>query len=187
MSINAFATTIGQSGSICAGCNTGRVHDDGGRPTLEPDTIIYQISFRRPGAISGYSMHLCEDCLKEMHEVLAEKVDRIKVNDVAELMIDNLEDASSYNNVNLHHVDWSRGHYAWQLDIDDLFHDGGSVRCERFFDIATDKAIDEGLEFESRAFDERTEEFIDKAVSLLRKKYPYRPADENDEEGEDEE
>jgi hypothetical protein len=68
MSVSIVETTIEYAQTICAGCNIGRVSDQTGRPTVDPNTILNSIRFSRPGALTGQTFYICDACLEELQQ-----------------------------------------------------------------------------------------------------------------------
>lgn len=75
MSMWLTRTSIGESGSICASCNNGRVKDGNGRPTLLLETPLNELHMLRPEALTGHSLMLCDECLDDLRWVISPGVE----------------------------------------------------------------------------------------------------------------
>lgn len=65
MSVICVPTTIGDSGSLCLGCNTGR-----GKNGLDTSVKLNQLTWTRPQHIVSNSIFLCNECLDDLRFLL---------------------------------------------------------------------------------------------------------------------
>lgn len=92
-----------------------------------------------------------------------------KKNVIVEKMIGSLIDAARYHNVDLKSLNYNSCGEMLN-SIDDLFKDGGEVRCEQFSDISWDYAFQFG-ELESDAFEDKRWKCIEAAYKKLKKQF----------------
>lgn len=90
----------------------------------------------------------------------------ITLQETVDKMIESLEERAEHFEVHLNGINSKN----FNTFLDDLFEDGGEVRCEYFTDLTFDYALQFG-EFESNGFESARWQAIEMALNVLSVKY----------------
>jgi hypothetical protein len=85
-------------------------------------------------------------------------------------MIESLKEKAQENNVDLSQLNYNGSISTIVNSIDNLFKDGGEIRCENFCDIAWEYASQFG-EFAGDKFEEKRWECTESAIKQIQKEF----------------